>query len=463
MNKYWLMGFVLMAIVLPGCREDEPAKPGNIRFGLSPTTVTDGHGRKAASLPEGALLFVSIRRVSGDEVYTLEPVRLLKLGDEYISEPLALPGGNYELTDFLVADSAGNTSFATPKEGSPLAPWVDDPLPQPFAVSDDAIARVDVQVLPTDAYEPGQFGYVTFAPEIVAVPNLRLSVFRMDESGPMFSRAHAYLLSGDDTVFHQYLPAAINEIPVDGDADRTYTLVVTEVSYGTYMRTFVLSELLAELNGAPLQVTLKDALTFTAIYRPDGNDFFIGTREESTAPLVINWGDGTEEVLPPLRPGTYTPKHMYAGPGRYHVSVVGDMQAVEYVSFMFTRLDDVSLRALPELRNFDIIDSKSPDSLDLSHNPKLVGLSLAYSDVRYFDIGNNPLIKYLILEGNVDFPVPVLDQVLTDLHDHAFEQQIYQGEINLRQNRRGGLIGPPSPAVMQLLYHLSELGWIVYD
>jgi hypothetical protein len=63
----------------------------------------------------------------------------------------------------------------------------------------------------------------------------------------------------------------------------------------------------------------------------------------------------------------------------------------------------------------------------------------------------------------VDLPVPVLDQVLTDLHDHAFARQIYQGEINLRENRRGGLIGPPSPAVMSLVYHLGELGWILYD
>src|SRR5687767_10389819 len=104
----WLVSLLVLAIVFPGCREDEPAKPGNIRFAFNPAVVTDGQGRKTTSLPDGASLYVSIRRISGNEVYSLEPVRLLKIGDEYISEPLALEGGNYELTDFLVADGVGN-------------------------------------------------------------------------------------------------------------------------------------------------------------------------------------------------------------------------------------------------------------------------------------------------------------------------------------------------------------------
>jgi hypothetical protein len=133
------------------------------------------------------------------------------------------------------------------------------------------------------------------------------------------------------------------------------------------------------------------------------------------------------------------------------------------VGFIFTSVDDIFLRALPALREFGMSNVRGADSLDLSHNPKLASLGLAYSDIRYFDIRHNPLIKYFNLEGDVDLPVPVLDQVLTDLYNHAVEQQIYQGEINLRENRRGGLIGPPSPEVLTLVRSLGEFGWILYD
>ena len=462
-NIYWLWSVLLLTLVVTGCHEDDVSKPGTIRFTLNPR-VSDSQGRLATSLPEGASLYVSIRHAGGDGVYTLEPVRLLKLGGEYISEPLALSSGDYELTDFLVADSAGNVVYATPKEGSEMADWVEDPLPQAFAVSDDAIARVDVQVLPTDPYQPGQFGYVTFAVEVVHVPYFKLSVFRAGSTSPEFTRVHAYLVSEGDTLLQRYLPASINDIAFDGDMASTYTLVLMKASYKTYTRTFVLADLLAELNGAPLQVTLEDALTFTAFYELPYFDFYLGTSSETTQPFIINWGDGTEEAITPNSDNmSYTPKHTYAQPGRYNVSLAGDLAAVERLGFSFLSVDNVALRTLPELRAFGMSNVKGADSLDLSHNPKLESLGLTYADVRYFDITHNPLIKYLSLEGNIDFPVPVLDRVLTDLHDHAFAQQIYQGEINLRQNRRGGLIGPPSPHVRALVGHMGELGWILYD
>ncbi|MBT1686985.1 hypothetical protein [Dawidia soli] len=455
---------LVLAFLWQHCTDDPaPARPGTIRFALRPT-VAASQGRMATSLPDGASLYVSIRREGGDDVYTLEPVRLLKLGEEYISEPLALPGGNYELTDFLVADAAGDAVYAAPKEASELAPWVDDPLPLAFTVSNNGIAQVDVEVLPTDVYQPAQFGYVTFTVEVMLVPRFRLAVFRAGDSSAEFARVYAYLLSEGDTLLQDYLPAAINDIEFSGSLAATYTLVLMKESYKTYMRTFVLADLLAELNGTPLQVTLEDALTFTASSRSPYFGFTMQTGRETT-PFVIHWGDGTEEVLPPTTSGgeTYLPQHTYAQPGQYHVSVAGDLAAVEYLSFTDTQSDRYSLRALPGLRSFSMANTTGADSVDLSHNPVLESLDVAYSDIRYFDIRNNPLIRWMSLEGNADFPVPVLDQIILDIHDHAFEQQIFNGEINLSAGPGQGIIGPPSPYPMDRLGHMGELSWTIYQ
>ncbi|MCD9019725.1 hypothetical protein [Parachryseolinea silvisoli] len=458
----WLVSLWVLALVFPGCREDESAKPGNIRFAFNPAVVTDGQGRKTTSLPDGASLYVSIRRVSGDEVYSLEPVRLLKLGDEYISEPLALPGGNYELTDFLVADGDGNVVYATPKEGSELALWVDDPLPQDFAVSDDDIAQVDVQVLPIDAQLPEQFGYVTFKIDVVPFPYFQLAVFRADSTAPVFTPAYAYLLLEGDTVYHRHLPAGNQPISFPGNPEATYTLVIQENALATYRRTFVLQDLVAELNGAPLQVVLQPALTFTALYRFDFFQFWTESMPGSS--FTIDWGDGTVGEYA-ADDGYIEFHHIYPGSGDYHVSVSGDLDVLWRLGlvFGFGASDHIFLNALPNLRSLGTGSGYDfgADSLDLSHNPKLEALSLFYSNVRYFDISNNPRIIGLELIGSDDISTAVLDQVIADLHQHAFELSLEQGYVNL-EGGESSIIGPPSPETIELLRDLkNNLGWNV--
>ena len=460
----WLVGLLLLATVFPGCREDEPAKPGNIRFTLNPSVVTDGQGRKATSLPDGASVYVSIRRISGDEIYSLQPVRLLKLGDEYISEPLPLAGGNYELTDFLVADGAGNVVYAAPKEGSELASWVDDPLPQTFAVSDNDIAQVNVQVLPTDAHQPEQFGYVTFHVDVVALPRFQLSVFRADGTDLVFSPAHVYLLSDGDTVYHRHLPAGTQPISFSGDPGATYTLVVQGDALMTYSRTFVLVELLSELNGAPLQVTLDPAFTFTALARTDFFTYWLTTDEAvPDASFTIHWGDGSVEDY---TVNTYLAfEHRYASHGDYHVSMSGDLTAVRWLALVFGYglADDISLQALPGLESISVSYSDAADTLDVSHNPNLELLAIAHSSIRYVDISHNPKLKMLDATANFALPVSVLNQLITDLHHNAVEQHTEQGELYLETSYDSGeILGPPSPEAMEMLIYLNQnLGWTV--
>lgn len=465
----WLVSLLVLAIVFPGCREDESAKPGNIRFALNPTVLTESQGRQATSLPSGASLYVSIRRASGDEIYTLEPVRLLRIGEVYISEPLALPGGNYELTDFLVADGAGNIVYATPREGSELAPWVDDPLPQAFAVSDNAIAQVDVQVLPVDARLPEQFGYATFVVEVAPFPYFRLAAFRQGSAGPEFSRVHAYLLDEGDTVYHRHLPASMNDIIFPGNPERTYTLVLMEDELMTYSRTFVLRGLVTELAGAPLQVTLAPALTFTAVSRHDYFQYSIGVDETiPSTSFTIDWGDGSLEQFDVVESETFY--HTYAAHGDYHVGMSGDLTDVRWLTWAFGlgASDNISLREVPHLKGLTVAftvgsAAVGADSLDLSHSPELESLFCSYSHLRYIDISQTPKLRSIDLLGNVDFPVPVLNKLIDDLYHHVVERTIIGGELNLDADDGGyTFIGPPSSAALAQLNIIGwEYGWSI--
>jgi hypothetical protein len=466
---HWLVMLLMLAIVFPGCREDEAAtsETGNIRFALNPSVVTDGQGRKAMSLPDGASVYVSIRRISGDEIYNLEQLRLLKIGNGYISEPVALEGGNYELTDFLVADGAGNVVYAAPKEGSDLAVYVDDPLPQAFAVTDNAIAEVSVQVLSTDTHPAEQFGYVAFDVDVAPFPFFRLSAFRRDSTGTEFTSAYVYLLQDGDTVYHRHLKAGTQPISFPGNPQATYTLIVREDGLTSYYQTFVLRDLLTALNGMPLQVTLYPAFTFTALFVNEyyeSYQFWVGTHASLPgATFTIHWGDGSEEVY--TINGFEVFIHVYASHGRYPVTVTGDLAAIRQLGlpFDYGAADNISLLHLPGLEDLSVAYSQGSDALDVSHNPNLQLLSIAYSSVRHVDISHNPKLRMLDVTGDTVLSVPALNQLISDLHSHAVNQQTQQGEFYLETSYDSGeILGPPSPEAMAMLVYLSQdLGWTV--
>jgi hypothetical protein len=466
----WLFYVASLAVTMMGCRENEPAVPGKIRFTLSAGVVTDPAGRTLASLPQGASVYVSIRRVSGDEVYTLQQVTLLKMGDAYVSEPLALPGGNYELTDFLVSNAAGDVVYATPKEGADMASWVDDPLPVAFAVSDDALAQVDVEVVPVGIHTPEQFGYVSFRVNVVPYPFFKLSVFRPDSAGLAFSAAHAYVVESGDTLYNRLLPARTNDVAFSGNPEGTYTLVLNVPGHATYRRTFVLQELLAELNGEPLQVTLVEALTFTALPYASGPDitepyiFWISMEAGvPQTPFTIDWGDGTVEQL--YDPTYLQFGHRYPAVGRYHVSVSGDLASVGRLGIVFPWgvNDDVVVRALPELISLSLAWAGVGDSLDISQNTKLESLGLNSTGIQYFNVRNNPRLTYIELSDNVGFPPAVLNEIIGDVYHHAVARHTSEGWLELdAPDGSETMIGPLSATAMDQLRQLhDEYGWTI--
>lgn len=463
----WLVSLWVLAIFFPGCREEELARPGNIQFALNPSVVADGQGRKATSLPDGASIFVSIRRVSGDEVYNLHEVRLFKVGDGYISEPLALAGGNYELTDFLVADGTGGVVYASPKEGSDLAMYVEDPLPQTFAVSDDAIAQVTVQVLSTDAHQPQQFGYVTFRVDVVMPPVFQLAVFKPEGGGLVFSRAHVYLVADDDTVFYQYVPAQTNTINFTPQPGAQYRLMLYENGFKRYDQYLQP----ADFTGEPLKVVLEPAFTFVLI-NPHGPISFSWTVLEGNEDKVfwVDFGDG--RTAGEYTIGTHLPMpYEYSDNSPRFVSISGNLDVIDRVLFgdVHGSMDSVSVQHLPALEVFYVPEAwDTPATIDFSQNPNLSSIYMEFSSLSSLDVSHNPLLRYIPINGSTHFTTASVDAFITSLYNAITRQPPgpdVVGYLNIADGYRDSMvpIGPPSEEARAKLRTLANTyGWGIH-
>jgi hypothetical protein len=255
-------GLMLLAFCLQMCSdENKSARPGRVQFTWQPNEASNGRVKALPDVPDSMLLlYITIQNAAGNDVYFREEVQILRIGDSFTSAPIALLEGTYTITEFMVAYRGYNVLYATPLEGSPLASFVNDPLPITFSVTGDMVADLDVEVLSVRANETTSFGYATFNIVDAPYPQFQLAIFKPTDGGIVLSGAHVYIFAEADTVFNRYVPAAVNDILVDEfNLDIFYTLVIEEESYQTYTRTFMIGDILYETEGKPYAVTLRPA------------------------------------------------------------------------------------------------------------------------------------------------------------------------------------------------------------
>jgi hypothetical protein len=161
--------FISISLVALNCTNDESMPvQGKVQFALAITSSSADGGRVLSqSFPDGSYISLSIETASGSSVYSFKKVDLIKLGDGYVTSPLALTEGSYRLTDFFVMSAGNEILYATPKEGSPLAGLVEHPLPMNFSITADGIVNLNVQVVDADQQSPEDFGYVSFGVEVI--------------------------------------------------------------------------------------------------------------------------------------------------------------------------------------------------------------------------------------------------------------------------------------------------------
>lgn len=277
----FIFSFLLAAGVYLSCQHDDPAQPnvkGDVVFSFSSITAKIDGILKSSNIDDAASIILSIKDENGNLVYNLEQMPLFKINGLFITRPISLLVGNYELTQFIVADAQGNALFVAPIQGSPNAYLVENPLPISFEVSKDVVTKIVPEVVSVENSTPEDFGYTTFSFTVVETFDFLISVFAYNPQVDNYelTTANLSVTSEGVSLYSNELQAITNQVMIR-DGYENYILNVTKEGYQTWVDTLTNAELKlhfrSEDNG-PLIVTLEgnnSGCTMGTVTDIDGN------------------------------------------------------------------------------------------------------------------------------------------------------------------------------------------------
>lgn len=153
--------FLLTLFLIQSCKDtDVNSEMGRMSFAIREQSQTNKYLAKLENITK---IFMNIETPSGETVYQLKEITLLKFGESFISEELSLPAANYRITEFFAANEKNEILYATPLVGSDLAPLVSHPLPIDFTVNANSTESIEIEVVDVADHQPIELGYVTFA------------------------------------------------------------------------------------------------------------------------------------------------------------------------------------------------------------------------------------------------------------------------------------------------------------
>ena len=283
-------------LMLFSCQQDleDPQITGKVEFTFNTSKSLEGKAAKN-NIEDARYVLVKIAKDDGEVVYENEKLELYKFGDDFVSEPLALSIGNYQLLEFLILDENNQVIFATPLKGSELASLVTNPLPMDFEVAQDVTLKLVPEVVDVDGTTAEAFGYTTFSFDPILVWDFQLSVFAYDYNTENFelTEANLYVINGEDTAQTETLEAAINYIALQQESEH-YTLVISKEGYQSYNKEFMAEDLRGYLNN-PLVVVLEEGKKIMIKLGPDdGKDSNVSSHWEW---VDKNFGLGSLNVI----------------------------------------------------------------------------------------------------------------------------------------------------------------------
>ncbi len=223
-------------------KEDTPDKneKGEISFSFASKTLKSSN----CDLSNVVSALVTIETSSGETTdFDATPLTVYKMNGEIFTQKIALPVGQYNLTEFLLVDAHGNVLFAVPIVGSEYADFVDNPLPLALDVEKDKSQDYTVQILCVQDCDctPGDFGLSWFVIDQVDLCCFSLSV---SELGSNTLLDGEITITASDYVYSQAISSDVvpNKVYYKCNYDQ-YTIEITSPGYQPYVQTMTASEL----------------------------------------------------------------------------------------------------------------------------------------------------------------------------------------------------------------------------
>ncbi len=452
------MLLLLCAAALRCTDEPQNTQPDLVPVTFSVGSPIDESGRTAAGAVPTSL-YISLTDDAGTPVVTFQKLKIMSMGDGYITEPMQLTPGFYRITDFALGDDDSNFLYVVPKRGSPLERAVNRPLPWRMRAMKNLSNNVAMQVVDVSHSTPEAFGYTSFTAEIVNP--LQVSVFTVDGQQQKLSSADAYLLKGADTVKQFALNATVNTISFSGSPVENYTLVIAKDGFNPYTLDFAYHALVDSLDGLGLTVILNPALSMLA-YTTGMHDLSFSMTTNVASTFRVLWGDGASDTYSVDESYYVMPSHTYSADGNFPITVTGDLDNVTEFKIFYDNgwYDSVNLEGLQYLKDVRIgWISHGPGLVDLRYNPRLefamLGNSHRLEEVRLSDDNH---ITYLDISGINQLNTADVDVIVSKIYYAVVQQGGYEGFLNVMAsyNSYDEMVGPPSGQAIDKMHTLWE-------
>jgi hypothetical protein len=460
---HWMVLLLCGSAAFLQCTDsDENASLEKVQLTFSLAEVDAAGGRALADV-EPDVLLLSLESSSGTSLFEDKPVALLRMGDSFVTEPVALGPGGYRITGFRLAVDETTILYATPLQGSPLSKAVNHPLPHPLTVSKNKSTTIAMEVIKVGTHDPEEFGYASFG--INEVNPLRVAVFVPTGSGSTLTTAQAWIVEGSDTIKQLNLGATINLFSFSGNTQVSRKLIVVKPGYNTVIKEFVYDDLIASLNGSPWSISLTASIfTINPYLYPNSFHAFVMALYGQPGSLTIDWGDGTSEPFV-LSMASNALIHQYPAQGDYKINVTGDLDKIERFLAFFEEsgMNDINLQGLTGLREIWAGNANhSPAVIDFTYNTQLETVSMRHApEFRAMILPEASVIRHVDISDGNAMTVADMDVLVNQVHAAAVANNTLNGHFAFSATLLPAG-DPPSPAALAKLVELREsYGWTV--
>jgi hypothetical protein len=421
--------FALVYALLFACSDDDQLQlqeKEKVQFDLAIASDDPSNGRVSRDIPSGSVAAVEIAGPAGTITEKLE---ILHFGESYLTAPLELPTGSHQLVSFMIVSEDNEVLYAAPKEGSTLAAWVNNALPQSFNVHKGKVRNLPVQVIAVDGKTPETFGYASFGIEVVKP--ITITAFIEQNGTLIMTDASGYIQAEGvaEPLQQIVLSAKMNHLNFTGEDDQSYFILIDKAGYKSGYKTFTYSELGETPSISVVLEKISDLRIDAQAWEEEGPwDSGYNLEVKGTGSITVDWGDGTIETWN-FNPGLsyHDFYHVYDADLRSAgVTISGDLDKI--TSFVGTNGRYHNLDVMPNLEGFtDFRSDINPiavEQIDLSKNFRLRSLSLEEANYTMI-LGENKvhLIQFWF-RGNFRE-----NQIIPALASHITENNLYDGMI----------------------------------
>ncbi|HYC86166.1 MAG TPA: hypothetical protein VEB86_13130, partial [Chryseosolibacter sp.] len=212
----------------------------------------------------------------------------------------------------------------------------------------------------------------------------------------------------------------------------------------------------------------KHAFTISAIVTDENepyNQFLIymaGTRGS----ITVHWGDGTSTNYP-LGGTQFEVAKLYAAPGRYEITVTGDIRNITFFQSSYGQgvFDNINFRPLTGLEGLRMSSLPGPEILDVSRARNLQDLTPTdIKNLREIRLPHQHELWAVSISGDTSLTSATVNALINSVYQNAVKKQrwgfFHLPKFPYDETRSSEMVGPPSAAsIAQLTELQNKYGW----